>query len=269
MQLIYCDETNLEEKKGIFFVYGGVSVSDTNMLALSKAIDEIRDKYGVPANFRLKFNPGPKDLHHQDFINLKQSIIEEAIRHDCRLFASLILHDVATSPNNARRNEINRICYHFWCYLNRIKDSGMVLIDHFKDKQIDHHLREKFSIGLTDMPYSKEMRLDRIVGFHYSAIGQSHMCSVVDIVLGSLRFAVNAHNSENEKEKETAKKLLSLISPLFFREDGRDSISEIGLFFSPKIIRAHRYREQYCSLHAFMSDAGLDLEQAITNERNY
>lgn len=269
MQLIYCDETNLEERNGVFFVYGGVSVSDQKMLALSQAIDEIRKKYGVPTDFRLKFNPGPKDLSHQDFIELKQSIIEEAIRHDSHLFASLILHDVATSPNDARKNEINRICYHFWCHLNRIKDSGLVLIDQFKDKEIDHHLREKFSIGLKEMPYSKEMRLDRIVGFHYSAIGQSHLCSVVDIVLGSLRFAVNAHNSDKEQEKETAKVLLNLISPLFFREDGRDSISEIGLFFSPKIIKAPRYREQYRSLHSFMNDAGLNLEQAITSERNY
>lgn len=119
------------------------------------------------------------------------------------------------------------------------------------------------------MPYSEKKRLERIVGFHYSAIGQSNMCSVVDIVLGSLRFAVNAASSSSEATSTTGVRLLELLSPLFFREHGRDSVSEIGLFFSPKIVKSAKYRGQYEALHNFISRAGIKIEQKITDERNY
>ena len=52
------------------------------------------------------------------------------------------------------------------------------------------------------MPYSDEIKLDRIIGIHYSAIGQSHFTSIVDIGIGSFRFCINehTHNGENPKE---------------------------------------------------------------------
>ncbi len=269
MYLIYCDETNLEERSGVFFVYGGIAVSSSEIAAFSNAIDELRREKGIPEDFRLKFNPGPENLAHEEFIDLKQRIIELAIAFNCTLFSSFILHDIATSPDDARRNEINRICYHFHCFLNRVELPGIVLIDQFKDKKIDHHLREKFSVGLTGLPYSEKKRLERIVGFHYSAIGQSNMCSVVDIVLGSLRFAVNAVSSSSEATTATGVRLLELLSPLFFREQGRESVSEIGLFFSPKIVKSLKYRGQYQALHDFICRAGVNIEQQITDERTY
>jgi len=83
------------------------------------------------------------------------------------------------------------------------QDHGLVLIDQFTDIQINHHLREKFLLGLKDMPYGlTAMRLARILGFHYAAIGQSHFGSLIDIILGSFRFAVNAH-TRNQAEKLT------------------------------------------------------------------
>lgn len=269
MYLLYCDETNLEERNGVFFVYGGVAVPVESVQSLSQEIDNLREEYGISTDFILKFNPGPEGISHQQFIELKQSIIEVALRNGCKLFTSFILHDLATSPNDARRNEINRICYHFHCFLNRCDTSGLVLIDRFSDNEIDHHLREKFSVGIRGLPYCGDMRLERIVGFHYAAIGQSHMCSVVDIILGSLRFAINAGVSQNEEHLETANAILEILSPLFFKEENMTSISEIGMFFSPKIIRVQRYREKYESLRTFITDAGLDVEQVITAERRY
>ena len=87
---------------------------------------------------------------------------------------------------------LNRICYHFNCYLSPIHSHGLVLIDRFSDTQIDSHLRKKFSTGLTGMPYGDTLKLQNIVGFHYSAIGQSHFGSLIDIVIGSFRYAVTA-----------------------------------------------------------------------------
>ena len=51
---------------------------------------------------------------------------------------------------------------------------AIILVDRFSDNKIDGHLREKLSVGLTGMPYCKSMGLDKVLGYHYSAIGQSH-----------------------------------------------------------------------------------------------
>ncbi|MGE5471140.1 MAG: DUF3800 domain-containing protein [Bacteroidota bacterium] len=263
MYLLYCDETNLEERAGDFFVYGGLSVPGTTAALLSAEIDSIRSQFGVPRDFRLKFNPGPKGMPHGDFLSLKAAIIDSAIRHEAKLLVSMILHDVATSPNDARRNEINRVCYHFDCYLNRKKSPGLVLIDRFDDKAIDTHLAEKFSVGITGLPYSQEMRLHNIVGFHYSAIGQSHYSSVIDILLGSLRFCINGFTRADAKAIDTAKILLPLMTPLFFREEGKSSISELGIFFSPKSIRSNKYRAIYVGLKEFLGSNGVMVEQNI------
>jgi hypothetical protein len=253
----------------VFFVYGGISVEGDAALALSNEIDELRAKHEVPPEFFLKFNPGPTDLPHPDFIELKQGVIELARKHDCKLFASLILHDVAISPSVARLNEINRIVYHFDCYLARPNSHGLVLIDRFNDKKIDHHLRQKFSVGITGLPYTPTKRLERVIGFHYAAIGQSHLCSVVDIALGSLRFAVNVCTANREASIPTAEKLMRLLSPLFFREEGSEKVSEIGLFFSPKVVNAPNYRSEYEKVQEFMSNCGVVPSQWSTGVSPY
>lgn len=269
MYLLYCDETNLEEKADDFFIYGGVAVDGDCALDLSHEIDEIRSKANIARNFRLKFNPRPSNLSHTEFVAVKQSILEAIARRKCILFSSLILHNIATNPNKARRNEINRVCYNFDCFLSRPKTHGLVLIDRFNDKMIDSHLREKFSVGITGLPYTKENRLDRIVGFHYSAIGQSHFGSVVDIVLGTLRFSVNAFTRNDTQNIPKAKTLLGLLSPLFFRENDRGTVSELSLFFSPKTIMVDDYRKQYEDLRIFLSDNKIEADQHISDVRTY
>jgi hypothetical protein len=144
----------------------------------------------------------------------------------------------------------------------------MVLIDRFSDNQIDLHLVEKFSVGVCDMPYSREMRLNKIVGFHYSAIGQSHLPSVVDIVLGSLRFAVNRHTRGLDHHETSARALLGLLSPLFYRRfDGK--VEEISLIFSPKEIRLADYRRRYQALKDYLTASGIEADQEITEYRMY
>lgn len=271
MHLFYCDETNLEERSGDFLIYGGVLINAEHARALSHVIDDIRANYDVPPSFRIKFNPGPEHLGHKDFIALKQEVIEAAIAFGARLVAYAILHDIAESSDVARRNGINVVCYHFDCILNRLDSPGLVLIDRFNDagNQIEGHLSEKFSTGITGLPYSSTKRLTNIVGFHYSAIGQSHFPSIVDIVLGSLRFAVNAHTRDNQQQRGTGSTLLKIIEPMFWRRDGRQSIPELGLLFSPKVIRAPKYRAAYQSLKDYMTQSGIETDQPITAERQY
>jgi len=236
-------------------VYGGVSIPAANALVLTNAVDVTRQKFSIPRTTLLKFLPVPEGLTHQEYIEVKQEIIKAAVDNDCKFFTSLILHNVANE--NARLNEINRISYHYNCYLSRKNSHGLVLIDRFSDKQIDQHLRNKFALGLVGMPFSETMRLKNIVGFHFSAIGQSDMATVIDIVLGSFRFSINAFTRNDDRSLPTARKLLELISPLFVRNDSSGCISRLSLFFSPMDVRWPAHRQRYANLSSFLSDCGI------------
>jgi len=266
MHLLYCDETNLEPKDNDFFVYGGLVVEGNAALNLSQEVDRIRRN--IPRDYVLKFNPGPPHLSHRCFIGLKQAVIEAAVENGCTLLVAMILHNIATTPDEARRNEINRVCLNFDSFLRRRNSHGLVLIDRFEDRKIDKHLRQKFSIGLTGLPFSRYYRLERIVGFHYSAIGQSHFSSIVDVVLGSLRFSVNAFTRGQDEYMGTATELLQLLSPLFLRSS-KGLVPEISLCFDPKTVRWETYRDQYEALKRFLTEQGIEPEQKITGERGY
>lgn len=271
MHLFYCDETNLEERAGDFLIYGGLIIDGATAKDFSAEIDQLRTKRGVPRDYRLKFNPGPDGFTHDQFIALKQEVLEVAARFGARLIVYTVLHDIATNPDAARRNGINTVCYHFDCILNRLGGAGLVLIDRFNDEgnAIDAHLRDKFTVGITGLPYSPEMRLANISGFHYSAIGQSHFPSVVDVALGSLRLAVNAHTREKTGLIPTANTLLGLLSPLFWRQNVAEPVPELGFQLSPKVIKAPKYKAKYQGLKDFLAASGISTHQEITDQRTY
>lgn len=270
MYLLYCDETNIKKVSGDFFVYGGVVIDAAKAGALSGAIEQTRKDFGVPREHLLKFNPGPAGMSHDKVVELKKTIMQIAVEHDCKLLVNLLMHDIATSSDDARRNGINTLCYHFDCFLNRPKMPGIVLIDRFTDKQLDAQLQEKLAVGLTGhLPYGSEMKIQHIVGYHLTAIGQSHFCSLVDILLGSLRFAINAHTQKTEQHYASAKTILAQLAPLFFREESRlapgsgDLVHPISLWFSPKHIRSSAFRGKYEALKAYLAESGISVAQPI------
>lgn len=270
MYVLYCDETNLQKRAGDFLIYGGLGGRGPNLLALSRRVDAIRNEFGLDPEFKLKFNPGPVGMEHERFIELKQTLLEEAGQHQVGLLAYAIMHDIAESPDVARRNGINVVSYHFDCLLKRNDECGLILLDRFNDEgnAINAHLTKKFSIGLTGMPYSAEMRLSNIMGFHYSAVGQSHIPSLVDIALGSLRFAMNAYTHNDHQHHETAHTLLRLLHPMLDKEESGD-ISELAFTFSPKIVKAPKYRAVYQGMKDFFAAGGWSLKQEITDQRTY
>jgi hypothetical protein len=245
--LLYCDETNLERRDNDFFVYAGLIIPGAAASHLSAAIDGIRANAGILRDFPLKFNPGPAHLDHQQFANVKEQVIQAVVGANCALCTSLILHNVATSADDARRNAINQLSYNFNCHLGNRNDHGIVLIDRFSDTQIDSHLRDKFSLGVTGLPFTPVMRLERVLGFHYSAIGQSHFASAIDIVLGCLRFSVNAFTRNDAGKLPRAQQFLGMLSPLFLRTPYSGPhgpwVTDISLYFSPRTIKSDRYRK--------------------------
>lgn len=267
MHLLYCDESNLEHRPGDFLLYGGVVVPSDQAAALSTRIEEIRVNAGVSADANVKFNPPVPPLDHAGFRDLKQAIIEAAIQHDCKFLAYVVLHDLAGDPNTARLYGINTICYHFHCILNRIGGAGMVLVDRFNDdaNAVDGHMRQKMWEGVRLPHRPRPSRLTNIIGFHYSAIGQAHFTSLSDILVGSIRFAINAHCRGQTNLRAGAQNLLQIINPLFFREEGQDGVPDLGFHFSPMNVRVPRFHEQYVSLQDFLREAGVASSQNITN----
>jgi hypothetical protein len=257
MYLFYCDETNLDPEHADFFVYGGLAIPSDQAKTLHDKIETIRNNAKFKKDDKFKFNPCPDSVEYNSFVKAKEAAIKAAFECGCVLIISIILHKIIRDIEEARRNEINRVVYHFDCYLNHITTYGLVLIDRFSDSQIDEHLRQKFSVGITGLPYTQEMRLKNIVGFHYSAIGQSHYSSLIDIIIGSFRFAVNAHSKNKLNKIGTAKLLLNLIEPLFYRDSLNGRIHQISLNLSPNVIKVSKYREKYLALKEFFDDAGL------------
>lgn len=264
MDLLYCDESNLQSREGDFLLYGGILVPGDKAGSLSKKIDEIRRTAEMPPAAKLKFNPAPDGMSHEQFRELKQQIIQAAIDHDCKLLTYLVLHDLAKDPDESRRFGINTVCYHYHCALTHKNDIGVVLIDRFNDEgnKIDGHLKDKMSVGVQLSYKDDPTRLSHIVGFHYAAIGQSNFTSLIDILIGSFRFSINAHCRGEEKLQKAARDILGLMKPLFYsRYD--NSICDMGIHFSPMKVKVARYRDQYVSLQAFLKDSGVNSGQKL------
>jgi hypothetical protein len=256
MHLLYTDEVNVDPRSSDFFIYGGVSVDANQAASLSRRIDVLRQEHGYRPEDLLKFNTRerPAIISPEIHKEIKRRVIEAAAAHGAVLFASFILHDIATSPEEARLKEINRVCYNFDCFLQERDEFGIVLIDTFTDSNLPQILRERFSIGLSGLPYSDQYRLERVLGFHLASIGSSHFSSVVDIVLGSLRYAVNC--LDDASRRHIVQTLLSQLAPLCLRNDD-GSIRELSLFFSPVTVRVPQYYEKYQNLRNCLTRNGL------------
>jgi len=90
MFLLYCDETNLTPSDGDFFIYGGVIVPGDCAHRLHATIDTLRADYNIPPECTIKFNPKPDCLTHQQYIEVKQKIIEAAVGEGCKFLTTII-----------------------------------------------------------------------------------------------------------------------------------------------------------------------------------
>jgi hypothetical protein len=220
---LYSDEVNVNPADSEFFVYAGIAIPGDRAGLLSANIEGLRTKFGYRTKDILKFNTveRPKHIDAKTHLEIKREVMKAVAHYDAKLFASFLLHKIAKGPDQARRNEINRICFHFNAFLQRVDGHRLVLLDTFIDSELNPILREKFSIGVKGLPYSATLRLDRILGFHLASIGTSNFCSVIDIVLDSLRYAIDCRtDTSKQKIANTLLKqiMLDLIPRRLFRE---------------------------------------------------
>jgi len=144
MYLLYTDETNVDPRSSDFFIYGGVSIDANQAASLSRKIDSLRQEYEYRPEDLLKFNTRkrPDTISRETHTEIKRRVIEEAAAHGAILFASFILHNIAASSEEARRKEINRVCFHFDKFLRERDEYGIVLIDSFDDSELRRILQE-------------------------------------------------------------------------------------------------------------------------------
>jgi len=263
LHLLYTDEVNVDPEKSEFFVYAGVAIPGENAAALSADIEALRKRNGYKPGDVLKFNTVERPAHIQpaQHQNAKRELMEAAAKHGVKLLASFLLHNIVKDGDvdQARRNEINRVSFHFNAWLQRVNDCGLVLIDTFTDANLTNHLREKFAIGVTgNLPFSKLLPLDRILGYHLASIGTSHFTSVIDVVLGGLRYAVNGR----KEDRPVCKTLIRQLAPLCIAEGLKgNKASELSINWSPKGIKHPPYLAQYRELCAFLRENGIDPAQ--------
>jgi len=262
LYLLYADESNLEARSGDFFVYAGLAFPSATAAQLHSRVDQIRANRRVPQDYVLKFNPGPDSHNHQDFIALKQDVLGAAAEAGVWLLVYVILHDCVEDrdPDIARRFGINTVLYHFDCLLRlrEVDSHGIVLIDRFSDRQLDGQVRDLKNVGIRGLPYTPEHPLERILGIHYSAIGQSPFASITDVAIGSLRFAINAHTGSQPDPRDSRFPMLRQLQPMIPSDVG-GRVHDVGFAMRPREVRSARYRELYESLRLFLAEARIQL----------
>jgi hypothetical protein len=239
-----------------------LTVDSDTYLELSKRIWQLREKFKITKDCQTKYLPAPAGLTNDDYMKFKKECIQVCIELNCRFYTYQILHDIAADTDQARRNGINEICLNFHYGLKKEDAAGMILVDRFNDKgnKIDAHLTRKFSVGLEGLPHSSNFPLDHIVGLHYTAIGQSHMTCLIDIILGSYRTAINIYTRKRSQKYALANEILTVLSPLFLRGT-ENCIPRVAISFSPLQVNVSKYRKSYNELISEMNKCGYELAQ--------
>jgi hypothetical protein len=260
MYLLYGDESNYTSSDGDYQIYAGVAIPAGQAEWLSSRISSLRTNAGVRSDEQLKFAPRPDALTHGQFKELRSDIVQAASGAGVALLVVITPHEINPSrPDQIRLCAINTVTLHFDTMLVNTKhDCGVMILDRFDDKQVDTLTRQNVSVGLSGpLPYSRVLSLKKVLGIHYATIGQSHFCSLVDIVAGSFRLAVNEFDKEDGRHG-MAKEVLQVLSPLFDRHPQTNEIFGYSLSVLPKHeIRKPALRKRVRDLLSFLEEAGL------------
>jgi hypothetical protein len=252
MKFLFLDETNLVPSQGAFFIYGGIVLSPDQMPVLHDAVAEIRQKYKFRASDSLKFHTRsrPKNLSIADWTAAKSDVIKAAEAAGVRVLSYVVLHEIAKQQSQERLLEwaLNALVAHFDLrYLAEHKDRGAVCLDRLDEKFSYSYFQDKFMNGVV-LPDGRHVLLDRIVYYSTTCDGASHLSSVVDVVLGGLRYCINAASGGGKND--VASQILPPIARMMWSRDSptERKVGGYGFLQYPKEVRVQAYREQYQDL---------------------
>lgn len=254
MYWLFTDETNVTDKEGDFFIYGGLMMSDAQMIALNKEVIAIRQKYGYTDGDRFKFQTAsrPSQVPPEQFALAKAEALASLKKHGALVVMYVVLHDIAKNKTVQEMTEyaLNALIGHFDLkFLAEKGDMGAVCIDRLDPKFGYKFMTDKFANGLTFS--AGPVKLQRIVHYSMSCDGASHMSSLTDIALGSMRYAVNFASGKG-REGVARELLVPLAQAMWHKPkvagEGRQ-IGGYGFLKYPRgEIRVYPYQQRYDDL---------------------
>lgn len=255
------DETNVEPQPGRFFIYGGLIMTPEQMSGAHEAIQEIRQKYGFSDadDFKFETRSRPQAMTIEKWTSAKREAITAAENLGITLIIYVVLHDIAGNKSVTQITEWapNSVVAHFdMRFLAEKMSYGAVCIDRVDEKFGYRYLSSKFQEGIK-LPGRSPEKLRRIIHYSISCNGASHVSSLVDIVLGGMRYAVNTAGGVGKEE--LAKEILPPIARMMWhsvKADGSRRVGGYGFLQYPKEVKVPAYREQYVGLARTLSEWG-------------
>lgn len=261
MYWLFTDETNTTDKEGDFFIYGGVIVTPDTAGKLHAAVEQIRHKYGYKDGDQFKFQTKSRPPHVsvEDFAAAKAEANRALLDHGAIVLIYVVLHDVARNQTIETMTEwaLNTLLYHFDVnFLGQINDVGAVCIDRLDPNQAYSYMKDKFANGVT-FPNGAKVKLRRVIHYSMSSDGASHLSSLADIALGSMRYAVNFATGQGRED--VARKVLQPVAAAMWHKvapDGSHTVDGYGFLRYPKTISAPSYRARYEALVKSLDELG-------------
>jgi hypothetical protein len=257
MRFLFLDETNLVASQGDFFIYGGLVITPEQMPVLHDAVSQIRATFKFQPTDSLKFHTRsrPDHLSIADWTLAKSQVIAAAEAAGVRLLSYVVLHDIAKQQTQETLLEwaLNAIVSHFDLkYLAEHSDRGAVCLDRLDEKFSYAYFQDKFSNGVT-LHDGRTVLLSRIVYYSTTCDGASHLSSIVDIVLGGLRYCVNSASGTGNDA--VAAQIFPPVARMMWSKDSANErkIGGYGFLQYPREVRVPAYQERYRALATALS----------------
>lgn len=244
MYLMFADEADQDATKKSFLVYGAIYVPTNQAYELCKKIGSQRKKYGFSETDTLKFSTGtiPESVTRDDHAALKSSVLSIAAEHEVSAACYVVFHDVAKNQDKETKLKwaINTLCVNFDRFLKRKNESGIAFFDRTTDFKQENYFKEIMAEG-TPKYDGDRIPIRRVLGINSTQSGLSHLNSLCDIVVGSMRFVFN------EPDKDVVGKLLfGQLANLLWGSKSSDGktwyVLNQGIIFRPKEISVEAYR---------------------------
>jgi hypothetical protein len=259
--MLLTDETNVTEKDGDFFIYGGLVMTPEVAAKLHAAVEQIRHKYGYQDGDQFKFQTKsrPEQVSIEDFAKAKAEANQAILEHGAVVMIYVVLHHLARNQSIETMTEwaLNSLLYHFDSkFLSEKNDVGAVCIDRLDPGQAYVYMKDKFANGVT-FPSGTKVKLRRVIHYSMSSDGASHLSSLTDIALGSVRYAVNFATGHGKEE--VARKVLQPVAEAMWHKlkpNGEHQVGGYGFIQYPQSIKVDAYRERYDALARRLGELG-------------
>lgn len=249
MHWFITDETNTQDDAR-FFLYGGLVLTDEQVVAVHDAVTAIRVKYGYRPGDSLKFQTSARPPHVsiEDSTAAKDEVLRALEAAGARMIVNVTHWGVGKSQGLAKTTQwaINTVMWAYHRLLEQDRAKGIVSVDRIDPGYGFAHLQELFQTGLTFPSRPTVSLTDRIVYFGMSSNNASHLSSAVDIALGGFRYCVNTAAGVGVGKDDIAEKIFPTIARLLWAHEqgGMRHLGGYGLLIRPREVLSARYSKE-------------------------